>query len=61
MYGGETIVEQDENAVGNQDDSTKDASLACNELCLLEPDNKLWVPMAITGAGHASAHILLAA
>ena len=50
MYGGET-AEQDEN-VGNQDDSKSSAPVACNELCLLEPDNKLWVPMTITGADH---------
>ena len=51
MYGGEQQEEQDENTGANDAgaDSDDGRPVAMSELCLLEPDNKLWVPMTITG------------
>lgn len=50
MYGGEQ-QEQDENAGAHETGpDSEDSKTAISELCLLEPDNKLWVPMTITGA-----------
>lgn len=51
MYGGEHQEEQDENTGANAAgaDSDDGKAVAVSELCLLEPDNKLWVPMTITG------------
>lgn len=50
MYGGEQQDEQDENTGANDTGPDSEDSRAISELCLLEPDNKLWVPMTITGA-----------
>ena len=51
MYGGEQQDEQDENTGANDTGpDNEDSKTAISELCLLEPDNKLWVPMTITGA-----------
>ena len=51
MYGGEQQDEQDENAGANDSGpDVEDSKMAISELCLLEPDNRLWVPMTITGA-----------
>ena len=51
IYGGEQQDEQDENTDANETGPDgEDSKTAISELCLLEPDNKLWVPMTITGA-----------
>ena len=51
MYGGEQQGDQDENTGANETEpDSEDSKTAISELCLLEPDNKLWVPMTITGA-----------
>lgn len=51
VFGGEQQEEQDENTGGNEAGAESDDSkaVAMSELCLLEPDHKLWVPMTITG------------
>ena len=51
MYGGEQQDKQDENTGANETGpDSEDSKTAISELCLLEPDNKLWVPMTISGA-----------
>ena len=50
MYGGVQQDEQDENTGANETGPDgEDSKTAISELCLLEPDHKLWVPMTITG------------
>ena len=58
IYGGEQNDEQDENAQENNQEGEEGGTVPSNELCLLEPDHKLWVPMPITGAANHYFHIM---
>lgn len=49
VYGGECDPHQDENQAENAEDN---GPLVHDELCLLEPDMRLWVTVPVTGTGH---------
>ena len=53
VFGGEYFPEADENQTANTasvvDEDEDRVAEVSNELCLLEPDMKLWVTVDITG------------